>query len=51
VAFCRYTNRDYEVKTDRNYRLVISERRMYYATETNNVSLKIFGNCFCCEVE
>jgi hypothetical protein len=36
---------------DRTYRLVISERRMYCATETNHVSPEIFGNCFGCEVE
>jgi hypothetical protein len=50
-GFCRYTNHDYEIRTDRTYRLVISERRMYYATETNHVSPEIFGNCFGCEVE
>jgi hypothetical protein len=28
VVFCRYTNYDYKIKTDKIYRLVISERRM-----------------------
>jgi hypothetical protein len=51
VVFCRYTNHEYKIRTDRTYRLVISERRMSYATETNHVSPKIFGNCFGCEVE
>jgi hypothetical protein len=51
VVFYRYTNHDYEVRTDRAYRLVISERRMYYATETNHVSPEIFGNYFDCEIE
>jgi hypothetical protein len=51
MVFCRYTNHDKEVKTDRTYRLVITKRRMCYATEINHVSPKIFGNCFGCEVE
>jgi hypothetical protein len=51
VVFCRYTNHDYEIRTDRAYRLVISESHMYYATETNHVSPEIFGNCFGCEIE
>jgi hypothetical protein len=51
MVFCRYTNHDYEVRMDRTYRLVISERRMYYATETNHVSPELFGNCFGCEIE
>jgi hypothetical protein len=51
VVFCRYTNHDLEVKMDRTYRVVISERRMCYATRINHVSPKIFGNCFGCEVE
>jgi hypothetical protein len=51
MVFCRYTNHDYEIRTDRTYRLVISERHMYYATEINHVSPEIFGNCFGCEVE
>jgi hypothetical protein len=46
VVFCMYTNRDYETRTDRAYRLVNNERRMYYATEINYVSPKIFGSCF-----
>jgi hypothetical protein len=51
VVFCRYTDQDYEIRMDRTYRLVISERHMYYATETNHVSSEIFGNCFGWEVE
>jgi hypothetical protein len=51
VVFCRYINHDYEIRTDGTYRLVISERRISYATETNHVSPEIFGNCFGCEVE
>jgi hypothetical protein len=51
VVFCRYTNHDYEVKAYRIYRLVISERRMFYATETNHVSPEIFDNCFGCEIK
>jgi hypothetical protein len=46
VVFCRYTNHEYETRTDRVYRLVNCERRMYYATGTNHVSPKIFGSCF-----
>jgi hypothetical protein len=46
VVSCRYTNHEYETRTDRVYRLVNSERRMYKATETNHVSPKIFGSCF-----
>jgi hypothetical protein len=51
VVFCWYPNHDYEIRTDRTYRLVISERRMSYVTETNHVCPEIFGNCFDCEVE
>jgi hypothetical protein len=46
VISCRYTNYDYGIRTYRTYRLVISERCMCYATETNCVSPKIFGSCF-----
>jgi hypothetical protein len=46
VVFYRYTNHDYDTWTDRAYRLVNSERRMYYATEINYVSPKIFGSYF-----
>jgi hypothetical protein len=46
VVFCRYTNHEYETRTDRVYRLVNSERRMYKATEINYVSPKIFGSYF-----
>jgi hypothetical protein len=46
VVFCRYTNHEYETRTDRVYRLVNSERRMYNATKINYVSPKIFGNYF-----
>jgi hypothetical protein len=51
VVICRYTNHDYEIRTDRTYRLVISERHMSYATEINHVSPEIFGNYFGCGVE
>jgi hypothetical protein len=51
VVFCRYTNHDKKVKTDRTYRLDIGERRMCYATEINPVSPKIIDSCFGCEVE
>jgi hypothetical protein len=51
VLFCRYTNHDYEIRTDRIYRLVIRECLMCYATKINHVSPKIFGSCFGCEDE